>query len=187
VRLHVEELDPDQGKFFNSDYHVFTGRGPYMARAEALRINVCAKEDLAMTYFSYHHGSTGPPVPAGAEKRRAVIHTALLWLAACLAIDAPVPAASQSNSGSKLVGAEVIGPAEQGWSVALSADSKTAVVGGIVDKRLTGAVWVFTRRGDVWTQQSAKLVGSGAVGQAGMLRRHFSRRPHDHDRWPIRR
>jgi hypothetical protein len=82
-------------------------------------------------------------------------------------IAGPNPAASQSNSGSKLVGAEVIGPAEQGWSVALSADGKTAIVGGIVDKRLTGAVWVFTRSRDVWTQQGAKLVGTGAVGQAG--------------------
>jgi hypothetical protein len=137
-----------------------------MARAEALRINVCAKEDLAMTYFNHPHGSTGPPKVLLA-KRRAAVRTTLIRFAACLAIGAPVPAASQSASGSKLVGTEVVGPAEQGWSVALSADSKTAIVGGIVDKRLTGAVWVFTRSGNVWTQQSAKLVGTGAVGQAG--------------------
>ena len=61
----------------------------------------------------------------------------------------------------------MIGPAEQGWSVALSADGKTAIVGGIVDKRLTGAAWVFTRSGDVWAQHGAKLIGTGAIGQAG--------------------
>jgi hypothetical protein len=115
------------------------------------------KEDLAMTYFT-QKSSTGPPLP---------VRAALIWLAACLVIAGPNPAVSQSNSGSKLVGAEVIGPAEQGWSVALSADGKTAIVGGIVDKRLTGAVWVFTRSSDVWTQHGAKLVGTGAVGQAG--------------------
>jgi hypothetical protein len=27
-----------------------------------------------------------------------------------------------------------------------------------------GAVWVFTRSGNVWTQQGSKLVGTGSVG-----------------------
>jgi antibiotic biosynthesis monooxygenase (ABM) superfamily enzyme len=65
------------------------------------------------------------------------------------------------------VGTGAIGPSEQGWSVALSADGNTVIVGGIVDNRLTGAAWVFTRSNDVWTQQGSKLVGTNVVGQAG--------------------
>ena len=93
----------------------------------------------------------------------------LYWLAAFFVIAGLVPAASQSDSQlpSKLVGTGAVGPAEQGWSVALSADGTTAVVGGIVDNRLSGAAWVFTRSGAAWTQQGSKLVGADAVGQAG--------------------
>jgi hypothetical protein len=47
-------------------------------------------------------------------------------------------------------------------SVAVSADGNTAIVGGPSDNRTTGAAWVFTRSGGVWTQQGSKLVGSGA-------------------------
>jgi hypothetical protein len=77
----------------------------------------------------------------------------------------------------KLVGTGVVGPyALQGWSVSLSADGKTAIVGGPGDNATLlppptggfvgiGAAWVFTRAGRVWTQQ-IKLVGTGAVGSA---------------------
>jgi hypothetical protein len=71
-----------------------------------------------------------------------------------------------SQGGSKLVGTFAVGPAFQGWSVALSADGNTAIVGGTVDDKLTGAAWVHTRSGN-WAQQSTKLIGTGAVGQAG--------------------
>src|SRR5262245_44299374 len=50
----------------------------------------------------------------------------------------------------------------QGASVAVAADGNTAIVGGPSDNRTTGAAWVFTRSGDVWTQQGNKLIGSGA-------------------------
>ena len=56
--------------------------------------------------------------------------------------------------------------ASQGWSVSLSADGNTAIVGGWRDDSNVGAVWVWTRNGGVWTQQGTKLVGSGAVGNA---------------------
>jgi antibiotic biosynthesis monooxygenase (ABM) superfamily enzyme len=93
----------------------------------------------------------------------------LYWLAAFFVIACPVAAAGQPDSqlGSKLVGVGAIGPAEQGSSVALSADGNTAIVGGIVDNKLTGAAWVYTRSGNFWTQQGSKLVGAGTVGQAG--------------------
>jgi hypothetical protein len=71
-----------------------------------------------------------------------------------------------SQQGRKLVGAGAVGPALQGISVALSADGNTAVVGGFGDDA-NGAAWVFIRSGGVWTQQGSKLVGTGAVGNAG--------------------
>ena len=54
----------------------------------------------------------------------------------------------------------------QGYSVALSADGNTAIVGGPNDNTAAGAAWVYTRSGGVWTQQGSKLVGTGAVGGA---------------------
>jgi hypothetical protein len=66
----------------------------------------------------------------------------------------------------KLVGAGVVGNhASQGYSVSLSGDGNTVVVGGPVDNKNTGAVWVFTRSRDMWRQQ-AKLVGAGAIGRS---------------------
>jgi hypothetical protein len=66
----------------------------------------------------------------------------------------------------KLVGAGGIGLTDQGAGCALSADGNTAVVGGPGDGSGVGAVWVFTRRDGVWSQQGPKLVGTGAVGGA---------------------
>jgi hypothetical protein len=48
-------------------------------------------------------------------------------------------------------GRDVVGQAEQGNSVALSADGNTAIVGGRNDNSGTGAAWVYTRSGGVWT------------------------------------
>ncbi len=69
-----------------------------------------------------------------------------------------------TQQGPKLTGAGVVGLSEQGYSVAISSDGNTAVVGGIKDNNFAGAVWVFTRSGGAWTQQGPKLVGTGAVG-----------------------
>src|SRR5215831_11055730 len=71
-----------------------------------------------------------------------------------------------TQQGKKLVGTGAVGKARQGMSVALSADGNTAIVGGWSDNGKTGAAWVFTRSGGVWTQQGKKLVGSDAVGSA---------------------
>jgi hypothetical protein len=72
-----------------------------------------------------------------------------------------------TQQGGKLVGTGAVGGAGQGWSVALSADGNTAIVGGVEDNSQTGAAWVYTRSGGVWTQQGNKLVGTGAVGKTG--------------------
>jgi hypothetical protein len=50
--------------------------------------------------------------------------------------------------------------------VALSADGNTALVGGFADNTDTGAGWIFSRSGGVWTQVGSKLVGTGAIGTA---------------------
>jgi len=71
-----------------------------------------------------------------------------------------------TQQGSKLIGSGAIGPADQGISVALSADGNTAIVGGQGDNSAIGATWVFTRSGDVWTQQGNKLVGTDAIGSS---------------------
>jgi hypothetical protein len=79
-----------------------------------------------------------------------------------------------TQQGPKLVGSGAVGGANngngtagQGYSVSLSADGNTAIVGGNFDGVLpsnnTGAVWIWTRSGGVWTQQGPKLVGPGGV------------------------
>ncbi len=70
---------------------------------------------------------------------------------------------SFSQQGPKLVGTGAVGNASQGYSVSLSADGNTAIIGGNGDNGGSGAAWVWTRSGGVWTQQGPKLVGSGAV------------------------
>jgi hypothetical protein len=70
-----------------------------------------------------------------------------------------------TQQGSKLVGTGAVGNASQGWSVGMSSDGNTAIVGGSRDNSDIGAAWVFTRSNGVWTQQGNKLVGTGAVGQ----------------------
>jgi hypothetical protein len=87
--------------------------------------------------------------------------------AICIALLSADPAFAQfSQQGTKLVGSGAIGNAQQGTSVAVSADGNTAIVGGPIDGGSLGAAWVYTRSGGVWTQQGSKLVGSGVVGIA---------------------
>ena len=68
------------------------------------------------------------------------------------------------QQGSKLTGSGESGEGDLGWSVALSADGNTALVGAPTDNGSVGAAWVFTRSGTTWTQQGSKLTGSGEVG-----------------------
>jgi len=72
---------------------------------------------------------------------------------------------SSWSQQAKLVGTGATGNANQGWSVSLSGDGDTAVVGGFNDNDAAGAAWIFTRQGSSWSQQ-AKLVGTGATSNA---------------------
>ena len=71
-----------------------------------------------------------------------------------------------TQQGAKLIVNDAVGAAYLGWSVSISADGNTAILGAPVDNGNTGAAWVFTRSGDTWAQQGSKLVGSGATGIA---------------------
>jgi len=71
-----------------------------------------------------------------------------------------------TQQGLKLVGTGYSGNANQGFSVSCSRNGNTIAVGGYIDNVNTGAVWVFNRSGTVWTQQGAKLIGSGITTPA---------------------
>ena len=51
-----------------------------------------------------------------------------------------------------------------GYSVAMSPDGNTALIGGYRDNGGVGAAWVFTRASEKWTQQGAKLTGKEEAG-----------------------
>ena len=68
-----------------------------------------------------------------------------------------------AQQGSELIGTGNTGAAAQGFSVAISADGNMVAEGGQQDNNQHGAVWVFTRSGNAWTQQGSKFVGAGGV------------------------
>jgi hypothetical protein len=75
------------------------------------------------------------------------------------------PASAQfSQQGTELFGTGATSPPEEGYSVSLSADGNTAIVGGPTDAGAIGAAWIFARSGGVWAQQGQKLVGTGNAG-----------------------
>ena len=69
---------------------------------------------------------------------------------------------------SKLVAVGAEGQPSIGYSVALSGDGDTALLGGPGDSDLSGAAWVFTRSNGDWYQQGDKLTVPGATGQTAV-------------------
>jgi hypothetical protein len=99
--------------------------------------------------------------------RSSTIFGASVPIFAALLFSSQLALAQFTQQGSKLVGTGAVGQSAQGFSVALSADGNTAIVGGIEDNSYAGAAWVYTRSSQgLWTQQGSKLVGTGAVGNA---------------------
>jgi hypothetical protein len=73
-----------------------------------------------------------------------------------------------TQQGAKLTGGkEQAGIADFGFSVALSAEGSTALIGGPADAGDFGAVWVFTRSEGKWAQQGAKLTGTAGKEETG--------------------
>lgn len=66
-----------------------------------------------------------------------------------------------SQQGNKLFATDASEGAEQGWSVSMSADGNTAIVGAPTDSGYVGGSWVYTRTNNVWKQSSNKLLGTG--------------------------
>lgn len=59
------------------------------------------------------------------------------------------------------------GTSKVGYSVAISADGNTALVGAPYDENSLGGAWIFTRSSSgVWSQQGNKLTGTGYSGTA---------------------
>jgi len=85
-------------------------------------------------------------------------------LAAVVGLTLALGAAAALEPSAKLVVSGQVGEAEAGWSVALSGDGRTALVGAPYDNGGAGAAWVFTNSDGRWTQQGPKLTGGGAVG-----------------------
>lgn len=68
----------------------------------------------------------------------------------------------------KLVGSNSVGQSNQGSSIALSSDGSTAVVGGPNDSFGTGALWIYSRADDGWSQQGEKVVANNADGPSAL-------------------
>ena len=111
-----------------------------------------------------------PPVRCAGAERLCYLRTAFVPL---LIVTLAVLSSAQSiraqfaQQGAKLVSSGADYDEHEGASVALSADGRTAIVGGPIDtggaSDLVGAVWVYTRNGNVWSQQGGKLVGTGSL------------------------
>jgi hypothetical protein len=86
----------------------------------------------------------------------------VLWIIPVWGFLSPLADGQFVQQGPKLVGTDAIGQANQGASVALSADGNTAIIGAPGDNENLGAAWVFTRSSGTWTQQGPKLVGTSA-------------------------
>src|SRR6202035_5409101 len=112
--------------------------------------------NIFLLTFRDCHGCPGTMI----KFRIRVLHILPVVMLACSLL--PAPAQAQfSQRGPKLGGTGAIGAAEQGFSVSLSGDGNTAIVGGYLDNGGAGAAWVYTRSGGVWSQQ-AKLVATDA-------------------------
>ncbi len=95
------------------------------------------------------------------EGRRLLVHVDAAGARYPLRIDPFV------QDGEKLTGSGESGEGRFGYSVALSAEGTTALIGGPGDNGFVGAAWVFTRSGSTWTQQGSKLTGTEESGGAG--------------------
>ncbi len=69
------------------------------------------------------------------------------------------------QQGEKLTGAEELGEGQFGYSVALSGDGATALIGAPHDHSFLGAVRLFTRSASTWTEQPEQLAGAGGAGK----------------------
>jgi hypothetical protein len=89
-----------------------------------------------------------------------------------------------SQQGNKLVPNDATGESSFGFSVALSSDGNSALLGGPAYNNLQGAAWVFTRSDGVWSQQRQQTdrqpsVRDGRTGQLSSSVDGWQHRPGD--------
>lgn len=70
------------------------------------------------------------------------------------------------QKGNEIFGKGSSDKAGQGWSVAMSADGNTVLLGSYADNWTNGAAWVFTWSNSNWVQKGPKLTGVGNSGMA---------------------
>jgi FG-GAP repeat len=73
---------------------------------------------------------------------------------------------TQQGPKLKAASGEEVGDGAFAFSVALSGEGNTALVGSPGDKGGFGAAYVFTRSGSSWTQQGTKLTGSETTSES---------------------
>ncbi len=75
------------------------------------------------------------------------------------------------QQGTKLLANNASSPAQQGFTVSISADGNTALVGGPYTSNYVGATWVFTKTGSSWTQQTTLIANdsSGSPSQGSSV------------------
>jgi hypothetical protein len=73
--------------------------------------------------------------------------------------------ATWAGLGSKLTAQGEVGAGQFGWSVALSADGQTALIGAPRNAERLGAAWTFMRAGAGWTQEAEQLSGAAEPGK----------------------
>jgi hypothetical protein len=91
-------------------------------------------------------------------------HIALIVVVCATALFARPAFAQFAQQGPKLAASDAASISAQGFSVAISSDGNTAIVGAPLDNDFGGAAWIWTRsNAGVWTQQATKLIGSGSA------------------------
>ncbi|MEA2209999.1 MAG: hypothetical protein QOF54_2476 [Solirubrobacteraceae bacterium] len=131
------------------------GAGEIALRApdgDALRYGAIAASDAS---------GRGLPIRMALEGRAIVLRVDVASARFPLTID-PMIEQPQESPAPPGEGAE----GRFGYSVALSANGTTALVGAPADNGLAGAAWVFTRSGSTWTQQGPKLTAPEAPAEA---------------------
>ncbi len=78
-------------------------------------------------------------------------------------------ASTWTQQGQKLTASDETGAGNFGWSVALSGDGNTALVGGLFDDSNAGAAWSFTRSGTSWAQDGPKITNDAGLEAFGVF------------------
>jgi hypothetical protein len=98
------------------------------------------------------------PARLALDRRTIVLHIDTSGARFPLIVDPLIEGEAPSPNG-------LIGEGRFGYSVALSANGRTALVGAPGDSDFAGAAWIFARTASSWTQQGPKLTAPEADGE----------------------